>query len=146
VRLVVPGEPVALQRHRVRRTPQGIRSYSPAANVEYAERVRVAWLQAGRPSFDPGEPLTLSAYFWLPRPKSHYRTGRYMSMLREDAPQSPVGKPDVDNFVKAVLDAGSGCIWADDAQVVCLSGVAKCYADDQGTRAVIDVWRAAGPV
>lgn len=40
----------------------------------------------------------------------------------------PVVKPDVDNYIKATLDALNGIIWKDDAQIVTLHA-AKYYSD-----------------
>ena len=52
-------------------------------------------------------PLDVTLVFQLVRPKSSKR--KYPSV-----------KPDLDNFLKAVLDSGNGIFWKDDAQVVSL--------------------------
>ncbi|MCR3719156.1 Holliday junction resolvase RusA (prophage-encoded endonuclease) [Prauserella flava] len=66
-------------------------------------------------------PIVASLVFFMPRPKSHYRTGCNAHLLRSRAPTRPTGKPDIDKLARAVLDAlGSDGlnIWHDDAQVV----------------------------
>jgi Holliday junction resolvase RusA-like endonuclease len=76
-------------------------------------------------------PLEVSMVFYLPRPKGHYRTGRNAHLLRDSAPIAPAGMPDLSKLARATEDALSdAAIWADDAQVVEYTRLAKCYADD----------------
>jgi Holliday junction resolvase RusA-like endonuclease len=64
-------------------------------------------------------PVAVRAWFWLPRPNGHYRTGRNAHLLRDAAPLRPFGKPDLDKLVRAVLDGlTDGGAWKDDGQVV----------------------------
>lgn len=65
--------------------------------------------------------------FVMPRPKSHYRTGRNAHLLRDSAPTAPAGKPDVDKLSRAVLDAISSTktVWGDDAQVTDLHAIKR---------------------
>jgi Holliday junction resolvase RusA-like endonuclease len=66
-------------------------------------------------------PLAVGIQFTLPRPKGHYlpaNTRRAAPELRPDAPKHPAGKPDADKLLRAVLDALTGLVWRDDAQVV----------------------------
>jgi Holliday junction resolvase RusA-like endonuclease len=72
-------------------------------------------------------PLKLTLNFVIPRPKGHFRTGKRASELREDAPIWHTGKPDADNFAKAVMDALTMLsFWKDDSQVAILE-VRKGY-------------------
>lgn len=87
------------------------------------------------PIFGTG-PVALGLRFWLPRPKSHWRTGRNSHLLRKGAPIAPTGVPDNDNLVKAVKDAlgdfdhRGTILWRDDAQVVGLDPAPyKLYAE-----------------
>lgn len=73
-------------------------------------------------------PLYVSLNFALPRPRSHYRSGRHADELRPSAPAWPDGRPDVDKLSRACLDAMTAIVWADDAQVVTLYA-AKWYAN-----------------
>ena len=79
--------------------------------------------------------------FFLDRPRSHFRTGKYSHILKSDVPKYHTKKPDVDNFAKLILDVLSKIeYWEDDSQVVSLR-VTKQYADvfDQGVRIVTRV-------
>lgn len=52
---------------------------------------------------------------------------------KEPRPRSWAGvRPDLDNLVKAVLDALNGVLWLDDAQVVLLSAAKHRAADGEG--------------
>lgn len=63
--------------------------------------------------------VALTVMFYMPRPKGHYRTGRYAGELRAGAPDYPAGKPDLDKLVRSTMDAiGEAGVWRDDAQVV----------------------------
>lgn len=73
-------------------------------------------------------PVRLELEFWLPRPKGHYRTGRYADQLRLEAPAWPAGRPDVDKLARSTLDALTGVVVDDDAQCVSLT-VVKRYLD-----------------
>ncbi|MBN7275536.1 RusA family crossover junction endodeoxyribonuclease [Ligilactobacillus pobuzihii] len=50
----------------------------------------------------------------------------------------PTVKPDVDNYIKATLDALNGIIWKDDAQIVTLHA-AKYYSDHPRIEMEIEV-------
>jgi Holliday junction resolvase RusA-like endonuclease len=66
-------------------------------------------------------PVAVEAVFLLPRPQGHYRSGKNAHLLREDAPERPAKKPDVDKLARVVLDALTGLAYVDDAQVVSVS-------------------------
>ena len=85
-------------------------------------------------------PLSVSLMFFMPRPKSHYRTGKHSDELRPDAPEWHSGKPDRDNLEKAVLDSLTHIgMWKDDGQV-CTGPVDKKYSNKPG--ALITIERA----
>ena len=115
--LVLDGEPVP--NARARRGRDG-RFYTPAATAAYRERVRQAWMIAGRPCLGL-EPLAVSATF--------YRASRR--------------RADLDNLLKGLLDALNGLAWDDDAQVICFAGVHMRVAGEHGPRSVLAAWRVA---
>jgi crossover junction endodeoxyribonuclease RusA len=84
-------------------------------------------------------PLSVTLGFDFPRPKSHYRTGRNADQLRNQAPHEHTGKPDLDKLTRAVLDALTGVVWADDAHVTQLHA-AKGWADDHHPGVQISIW------
>lgn len=56
--------------------------------------------------------------FYFRRPKIHYRTGKFASILRDDCPSKwdHFQKPDRDKLNRAVGDALTGIIFVDDSQ------------------------------
>lgn len=76
--------------------------------------------------------------FAMARPKGHYRTGRNAHLLRDGAPPYPAGTPDLSKLCRATEDAltDAGVVWADDAQVVEYTRLAKVYAGQPGELAV----------
>jgi len=75
---------------------------------------QTAW---GRPPVTKA--VTVRLDFTFARPKSHF-TGK--GAIRAGAPDFP-GRPDIDKLCRAVLDALTGVIYADDAQVQTLVAV-----------------------
>lgn len=64
--------------------------------------------------------LDVAVTFRYPRPKSHYRTGRYSHLLRDNAPWFPITRAagDADKCARSTLDAlVLAGMFADDAQV-----------------------------
>jgi Holliday junction resolvase RusA-like endonuclease len=63
------------------------------------------------------EALRVTLAFSFPRPSSHFGTGRNEGELRGSAPAYKTTKPDLDKLVRAALDALTGIVFVDDAQV-----------------------------
>lgn len=82
-------------------------------------------------------PVRVSLVFTMPRPKSHYRTGRYSDELRVDAPTHHSHRPDVDKLARAVLDALTPVAYLDDGQVARLL-VEKVYGASSGVAIVVE--------
>lgn len=77
-------------------------------------------------------PVQCQLNFTLPRPKSHFGTGRNADRLKPNVPDWHGKKPDADNLAKAVMDAMSAAgVWQDDAQVSDLR-VTKQYGPRTG--------------
>lgn len=77
----------------------------------------------------------------LPRPRSHWRIrgGELVDELKPDAPAWPIGKPDADKLLRAVMDGiTAGGALADDALAV-VASVTKDYAGF-GQPAGCEVW------
>ena len=87
--------------------------------------------------------VAVQVTFYLPRPASHYGTGRNASVLKATAPAYPLGKPDTSKMFRAVEDAMSGVVYTDDCRVVEIRA-AKRYADettDNKPGARVRVWQ-----
>jgi Holliday junction resolvase RusA-like endonuclease len=67
--------------------------------------------------------------FLIPRPKSHFGTGKNSKLLKPLAPSDPIGKPDVLKLARAVEDAMTGIIYADDSQII-IEDLQKGYDPD----------------
>lgn len=114
-----------------RHVGNGIMVESSRAVGPWREAVRAETQRAMNGIGPMTGPVQVDASFRLPRPKNHYRTGRYAHLVRDGAPARPFGKPDVDKLVRAVLDGlTEGGAWADDAQVALLVA-SKDYATPQ---------------
>lgn len=98
----------------------------------WREAVKAAALDAlTRSDWQPARnaALMLTVVYTLPRPKSHYRTGRNAHLLRDNAPKWPTGKPDAGKLTRATEDALTDCgVYGDDAQIVVSLSV-KSYPD-----------------
>lgn len=65
----------------------------------------------------------MALVFYFPRPKSHFRTGKYSTHLKQTAPDLHTAKPDASNLIKFVEDALQQCkkwdgFYKDDSQIV----------------------------
>lgn len=84
-------------------------------------------------------PVSIEVEFRLPRPKSHYRTGRKAQVLRGTAPTAHAGKPDIDKLLRSTCDAlTTAGVWRDDSQIADVV-TRKRYADDELPGATITV-------
>ncbi|MFA7519593.1 RusA family crossover junction endodeoxyribonuclease [Shewanella sp.] len=93
------------------------RAYTPAKTRKAENDISYAIRQQcmGQGTFDAGVPLTLYAKFFIDKPKS--------------APKkmtAPVHRPDLDNYVKLLLDALNKFVIPDDSQVVNMH-IKKCF-------------------
>jgi len=127
--LIIEVEGTPQPEPRARFDPRSLRTYVPSSahdwKREIRKRVRVEMLRAGLVSVIPirARAFAVGFMFRFARPKSHYRTGRFAGLLKEAAPRCHLGKPDLDNLVKAAVDAlghwdgRPALVWADDSQI-----------------------------
>lgn len=119
----IPGKPFAQQRHRSRavKLPSGqtiAQTYDTKKNRSWKAMARdfMAEQMAGKPLMQGGVCMYVGAYFICPKSLHRKRVPRPAEIHTK--------KPDLDNVVKAVKDAGNSVIWQDDSQV-CLEVVWK---------------------
>lgn len=79
------------------------------------KQAAAAVVQAGQPLLQG--PLRLSLVFFMPRPASHYGSGKNASVVKASSPRHPDKKPDVLKLARCVEDALTGVLWVDDAQI-----------------------------
>jgi Holliday junction resolvase RusA-like endonuclease len=126
-----------------------IRVYDPGTAEAWKSAIAVAF----RKKFDGLDPkptlpivgdVSLRMRFMFQRPKSHYRTGQHSAELRPDAPDWHTSKPDLDNLVKAVMDALTNIgIWRDDSQVAFMEA-AKWWSSLGGAAISVNVAEKQG--
>lgn len=95
---------------------------------------RQAVLEAARSAMAGAEglpfsgPVLVRMAFYMPRPASHYGTGRNRGVLKPSAPARPCGTPDLSKLIRSTEDALSDAgVWTDDALAVDIRA-AKLYA------------------
>ena len=122
IEFTLKGKPKALKRHRSTRTG---RMYDPSAKDK-----KQMWLQIAK--YKPKRPLAgdimLKVIFFMPRPKTHYRTGKFKHILKDDMPEYHSFTPDLDNLVKMLCDTiqGKDRMIVDDSQI-CMLQAEKVY-------------------
>jgi len=78
-------------------------------------------------------PVMVTVLAIFQKPKSHLRAGDMETWKRK----LHIAKPDSDNILKAIKDAGNGLIWKDDSQVVPF-GPIKIYGAKTWDRKIIE--------
>jgi Holliday junction resolvase RusA-like endonuclease len=113
INLSFPFPPVAKERARVTR----FGAYTPARTKEFQRMFQ--WHCRKMYVDNPlGVPLKVVLEFHMPKPKKS-KFGYW-----------PGVRPDIDNLSKAVMDAGNGILWKDDA-LICALFCTKVYAPDK---------------
>ena len=131
IKFTVYGPPKPQARHR---TGKGF-SYDPSAKIK--ENFAII-AQQSRPDVPLSGPLRMVLTFYFPRPKSHYRTGKRSSELKDNMPQyyTCKGRNDWDNLGKLVCDALNGIMFEDDGQIAS-AAVTKWYSTTPRTEVLI---------
>ena len=63
-------------------------------------------------------PVELTLTFYRVRPKGHYGSGRNAGVVKDSAPEYPTTRPDALKLARAVEDALTNVLYADDSQIV----------------------------
>ena len=124
ISFTIPGNPIPLKRHRVSKNGG---MYDPSS----ADK-KQTWLQIAkyRPKLPLEGDIYLKLIFYMPRPKSHYRTGKYAHLLKERCKDIVYHKykPDLDNLVKYISDVMNKGFYVDDSQI-CVLQAEKKYGE-----------------
>jgi len=81
--------------------------------------------------------VRVRAVFRFPRPAGHFRANS--PVLRPSAPLAHAKKPDVDKLARTLLDALSGVLFVDDAQVVRLEAGKRFVEPGESPGVDVDV-------
>lgn len=95
-----PFPPIAKERARVTR----FGAYTPARTKEFQRQIQ-SYARKYAPSKPLEIPLSVQCHFYLARPK-------------KPKFQWPATRPDIDNYLKAVMDSLNGILWKDDSLIV----------------------------
>lgn len=102
--ITIPLDPIPCPRPRIRVIGKFASAYYPAAYKTWKERARELLVERNTRKVPLTGPLMLDVRFYVTRPKT----------TKLDHP-----KPDVDNYLKSLMDACTAAgVWEDDAQVV----------------------------
>lgn len=106
-------EPVAKGRPRLSKG----HTYTPQETRDFERALQVVWFANKLPKM-PKLPLFLLATFFIKPPKKLKRI-------------EPMVRPDLDNYLKAFMDALNGLAWDDDGQICCFRA-GKIYSSEPG--------------
>ncbi len=131
VRFFVPGRPIPGGSKRGFVNPRTgaviITEAAGKANKDWRTMVVAACLEVFKLPPLEGS-LKLQIDFRMPRPQSHYGSGRNKGALKPNAPYYHAIRPDTTKLIRALEDALTHVLWKDDAQVT-IQHVIKRYAD-----------------
>lgn len=133
MKLIIPGKPVAKKRPRFARQGNFVRTYNDQ-ETEEGKFLLLARDQIPEPI--TGHPVEVAMVFHMPRPRSHFGTGKNQGKLKPSAPKHHTIKPDIDNLIKFPLDVLNGVAWTDDKQIITVTGC-KVYSDKPRTEIMI---------
>lgn len=112
----VPGEPRGKGRPRFARTSKGVRTFTDDKTTTYENLIRWYYTQAyPRRTGNTDHPTRLTVTAHMPVPKSYPKRTHAAVASGVCIPHTKT--PDIDNIVKAVLDALNGVAFVDDSCV-----------------------------
>ena len=138
VKFTVPGKPQGKGRPRFAKRGAYVQTYTPETTKQYESLVLLCWRQQSGVTFEKGTPLAVSIKAHFPIPKSLSKRKQAALM---GAPH--LAKCDCDNLAKIVLDAISGIVFHDDAEV-CSLMVTKDYSDNPRVDVEVAECRSSG--
>lgn len=130
---IISGVPVAKGRPRITTRGGFARAYTPEKTRTFEAMVA----EQARAAIGPIDPykgaVEVEAHFSLPIPKSWRKSERMAAIVGTLRPQ---GRPDIDNYLKALADGLNGIVYADDSQIVS-ARVTKRYGDVPGVAVTV---------
>ena len=118
-------EPVPKGRPRFHIQNGHVMTFTPRKTRTFESDIANIYVNQHGRFYEKGTALELTVVFYMPIPKSVSKTMRN-NMIKDFVKHTK--KSDLDNLIKALLDALNGIAYADDAQIVKLSA-RKQYAE-----------------
>jgi Holliday junction resolvase RusA-like endonuclease len=126
----IDGPPTAKGRPRFTRIG---RAYTPGKTREAEGYIRHQIVeQAGMLRLEGALRVTVVCFMAVPGSWSKVKQAQALTGAVQH-----IGRPDLDNLAKAVLDAANGYLWCDDSQIVALV-LSKSYAERPGVRLTVE--------
>ena len=130
IQFFVPGKPVGKGRPRFTRNGH---TYTPGKTRAYEAAGAWECRKAMKGKLPSELPQNVSVEVMVKPPKSWTKTKTKNALGGLIIP----GRPDIDNYLKAVLDGCNGVAFLDDSQVVAVYAT-KRYAETDGVRVIIE--------
>tara|TARA_Y100001938_G_C7768423_1_gene272047 strand:+ start:53 stop:472 length:420 start_codon:yes stop_codon:yes gene_type:complete len=135
IKFTILGKPIALKRHRP--SARG-GYYDPSSKDKRNIMLQIA-------KFKPKQPfagnIQIQMLFVMPHPKSHYRSGKFKHLLKNEYEGVVYHsfRPDLDNLVKMICDViqGKDRIIIEDSQI-CRLQAEKIYGKKGRTEIIIE--------
>ena len=134
IHVLIPGEPCAQGRPRATVVNGHARMYDPKGSKSWKGSARLA-MQAARPTPILDGPIEVWLLAVHSCPRTDYRKREPQPRRWRDK------KPDCENVVKSALDAATGVLWRDDAQIARLTVEQVTGAQDEAPR--VEMWALA---
>lgn len=130
---IIPGEPQGKGRAKVVRRenmPYPV-AITPEKTVMYENLIKAMYMEryAGEPLMEG--PLRMDVVARYTIPASVAKGNKKKARMMLEGGIRPTKKPDIDNLLKAICDAGNGVIFRDDTQIVNLHAF-KLYGTTPG--------------
>lgn len=129
VQLVINEIPKPQPRPRITVRGKYAYAYEPKSITEYKRLVAGKYRSEHKQQLPLTGALSVDVRFYRPIQKSISKIERQRRLLGESL---PTVKPDIDNYVKAILDALNGLAFQDDSQIAVLYA-RKIYSDKPRT-------------
>lgn len=127
--IIIPGECVPKARPRVKKIGY---AYTEPKTLRYENYVRKIFKQHCDQPTD--KPVRMTIHVVRDIPKSWSKKKYYDAI---EGKIKATTRPDVDNYIKGLLDAANGILFNDDNQVIDLR-VTKCYGPDAMVKILLE--------
>lgn len=139
IQFFVEGHPKAQPRPRATHHKGHARVYDPATAEGWKGRIAMEAIHH-RPELPHLRAVSVELTFRMPRPKSHFGTGKNEGKLKDSSPFKHLSKPDIDNMEKAVLDELTMLgFWRDDSQITDMASRKRYTKGKPGVEITIDL-------